>query len=429
MSRLSAGRIQEVYAWASQLASESRDSSWIARWYVWPQAVGHVYRHLKTAERSIIGLVGLQGSGKTSALTAITMALIVQERQDYEKRFRKRPESNHEYGTAFFKWRPHDELMSLLLGGKHEVSSSFLREYKANLFEQLVAHRIPLTKELIDNPQSLNLSWAERGFSKLAIQELRQSAWQSMLREKRTILIDTPDYSKTDRRKMSSDLNEIYWLWDTLCHMVSLLESPTPNFVIAIQGEMFQGHFFFDKMEKVELTPLPSNSLVEAYRKRFKETEPFTEEALLKLASMGRGIFRRFLRYITITLDLWQSRKRRPNSIGPELVTEAISTERLAEDMDLELADLFPKHSDLRLQAVRLLMHLESSGPIKQSQLADDLNLEPYVLSRLLTKLELHRYIVRRREGADKIVTPTHDQHLEPTKKATPAPNPLSEAQ
>jgi DNA-binding MarR family transcriptional regulator len=206
--------------------------------------------------------------------------------------------------------------------------------------------------------------------------------------------------------------------------MVPLLESPRPNFVIAIQGEMFQGHFFFDKMKKVELTPLSPNSLVEAYRKRFKETEPFTEETLLKLASMSRGIFRRFLRYITITLDLWQSRKRRLNSIGPELVTQAISTKRLAEDMDLELADLFPKHSDLRLQAVRLLMHLESSGPTRQSQVADDLDLEPYVLSRLLTKLELHRYIVRHREGADKIVSPTHDQHVESTKKTALAQTP-----
>jgi hypothetical protein len=424
MSGLKAGRIQEVYAWASQLASESRDSSWIARWYVWPQAVRQIYRHLKTAEGSIIGLVGLQGSGKTSALTAITIALMAEEALDYQKQFGKEADSSHEYESVFFKWRRLSELMPLLLGGRHEVSSDFLRGYKATLLEKLIAYRVPLTEELIDNPQSLNLAWAEPRFSRRALQELRQSTWLGMLREKRTILIDTPDYSKTDRRKMSSDLNEIYWLWDALCHRAPLLGGPRPNLIIAIQAEMFHGHFFFDKMDNVELTPLPPNSLVEAYRKRFKETEAFAEEALLKLASMSRGIFRRFLRYITITLDLWQSRKRRPNSIGLELVTQAISTERLAEDMDLELADLFPKHSDLRLQAVRLLMHLESSGPTKQSQVADDLDLEPYVLSRLLTKLELHKYIVRRREGADKIVSPTHDQRVDSTKKTALAPTP-----
>jgi len=79
--------------------------------------------------------------------------------------------------------------------------------------------------------------------------------------------------------------------------------------------------------------------------------------------------------------------------------------ERLAEDMELELAELFPKQSDLRLQAVRVLMHLEESGPKKQAELAEELGLEEYAMSRLLAKLELHRYIARRREGTDKIVT------------------------
>ena len=79
--------------------------------------------------------------------------------------------------------------------------------------------------------------------------------------------------------------------------------------------------------------------------------------------------------------------------------------ERLAEDMELELAELFPKQSDLRLQAVRVLMHLEESGPKKQSELAEELGLEGYAMSRLLAKLELHRHITRRREGTDKIVS------------------------
>ena len=66
-------------------------------------------------------------------------------------------------------------------------------------------------------------------------------------------------------------------------------------------------------------------------------------------------------------------------------------------------AKLFPKQSDLRLQAVRLLMRLEESGPRKQAELVEELGLEEYAISRLLAKLELHRYIVGRREGTDKI--------------------------
>jgi len=86
-------------------------------------------------------------------------------------------------------------------------------------------------------------------------------------------------------------------------------------------------------------------------------------------------------------------------------VKEAVTVERLAEDMELELAELFPKQSELRLQAVRLLMHFEESGPRKQTELAEELGIEDYAMSRLLAKLELHRYVARRREGTDKVVS------------------------
>lgn len=121
---------------------------------------------------------------------------------------------------------------------------------------------------------------------------------------------------------------------------------------------------------------------------------------------MSRRIFRRFLRYITLSLDLWEAGGATGKSrIDEELVKEAVTTERLAADMELELLDLFPKHSDLRFLAVRLLMHLEEYGAQRQSQLADVLDAEPYEISRLLTKLEHSRYISRAREGTDKMVS------------------------
>ena len=76
---------------------------------------------------------------------------------------------------------------------------------------------------------------------------------------------------------------------------------------------------------------------------------------------MSRGIFRRFLRYITLTLQHWET--SRNGRVDTTIVKEAVTVERLAEDMELELGELFPKQSDLRLQAVRLLMRLEESGP------------------------------------------------------------------
>ena len=93
-------------------------------------------------------------------------------------------------------------------------------------------------------------------------------------------------------------------------------------------------------MEKVELGPLKPKQMVEAYRKRFYRLEPFTQDALLALARMSRGIFRRFLRYITLTLIRWEIDHLK-GPIDTTIVREAVTVARLAEDMELELAELF----------------------------------------------------------------------------------------
>ena len=77
----------------------------------------------------------------------------------------------------------------------------------------------------------------------------------------------------------------------------------------------------------------------------------------------------------------------------------------MEEDMELELSELFPKHSELGRQAVRLLMHLEESGPQKQSELVEQLDMERYTLSRLLGRLELYKHVTRKRKGTDTIVS------------------------
>jgi len=108
---------------------------------------------------------------------------------------------------------------------------------------------------------------------------------------------------------------------------------------------------------------------------------------------------------ITQTLDSWESLPEPKDSIDLALVQRTITTDQLVEDMEVQLGPVFPKGSDLRLQAVKLLMFLEESGPRKQTELVEELGTEDYAMSRLLTKLELHRYVVRRREGTDKLVS------------------------
>jgi len=88
---------------------------------------------------------------------------------------------------------------------------------------------------------------------------------------------------------------------------------------------------------------------------------------------------------------------------GTSYIVQSGGVDNPPTESEAELAELFPKQSGLRLQAVRLLMHLEESGPRKQSELAEELGMEPYAMSRLLAKMELHRHIVRRRERTDKL--------------------------
>jgi len=362
--------IPKVRSWASLLASESRDPRWIWDAYVVPADVDHLSTQLQSLHGALIGLVGFQGVGKSSALLALSTG----------SREPKTAESQS-LQTILFKWRRTSDLFRSLMEYDHEASVEFRSEYERKL-------------------EGVSIDRAERvGGAKIV--RLRKYVWHDLLRSKHTIFIDMPDYSKTDRRLMAKDLEEIYWLWNSL----RLTDAtPGPNLVIAIQKEMFSGHFFFDKMSRIELKPLLSSQMIEAYVKQFKTTEPFTDDALLTVARMSRGIFRRFLRYISLTLDLWSTGSQPPRSIDAATVKKAVTAERLAEDMELELVELFPKHSDLRLQAVRLLMHLEESGPMRQSRFGELLGIEPYAMSRLLAKLELHRYVVREREGADKLV-------------------------
>ena len=75
----------EIYSWASQLASESRKLDWVFYWYVWPDAVREVIHKLETMSGGIIGLVGLQGIGKSSALLAILSGRMLLQHEEYRK--------------------------------------------------------------------------------------------------------------------------------------------------------------------------------------------------------------------------------------------------------------------------------------------------------------------------------------------------------
>ena len=86
--------------------------------------------------------------------------------------------------------------------------------------------------------QCYSSTTAEKELGSSISRKLREKAWLSLLCKKHAMLIDTSDYSKTDRRAMATDLQEIYWLWSNLAE-----SNWPPTIVIAIQKEMFPDHF------------------------------------------------------------------------------------------------------------------------------------------------------------------------------------------
>ena len=396
----------QVRVWASLLAGEARGPAWTRDFYVCPAEIANLAHQIDSFGGGLIGLVGAQGIGKSSALRALYLGLPGSLCPENDK--------------VFFKWRSGQALYETFLDFRNDSQRSFLKTYLSKLVEELYERHSKLNAQdkeelslfeqgvqyFIQHPNVPHVphgkyAWAERRLGRGLVSELRREVWLGMIEYKQIVLIDTPDYSKTDKRRMDSDLNEIYWLWNRF-----ISDGSAATFVVAIQREMFRGHFFLDKMQKIELHPLPPEAMTSVYTKRFKTTEPFTEEALLALARKSRGVFRRFLRYITLSLDLWEGEcSVGGDLIGVEVVNKAVTTEQLAGDMELELADLFPKHSDLRGLAVRLLLLLQEQAERRQGELADSLEVEGYALSRVLTKLEASHYIIRRRAGNDKVVS------------------------
>ncbi|MCJ7635767.1 hypothetical protein MUP77_25665, partial [Candidatus Bathyarchaeota archaeon] len=208
-------RIKEIYSWASQLAAESRFSTWMNYYYVWPKTVLRILDRLGSMSGGIIGLLGLQGVGKSSALRALYVARM--RMAEAKRRVRSKEQVEEaDYDVIFFKWRRKPELFQSLLDGIHEASTDFDYEYKKMLSEELESRSggSPFASKF--SPELISVDSAERELGGTAVKNLRQITWLLLLRRKNLILIDTPDYSKTDRRVMAKDLQDIYWLWNTL---------------------------------------------------------------------------------------------------------------------------------------------------------------------------------------------------------------------
>jgi hypothetical protein len=134
--------VNDVRWWASQLAAESRTPGWFAKSYVWPDELSRIWDDLKRMQKGLIGIVGLQGVGKSSALQAIYQRRLEQEDQQGARKNRVATSApQHAHNAVLFKWRRQTELFKSLLDGSHEASESFISEYLPNLWRRRLSSR------------------------------------------------------------------------------------------------------------------------------------------------------------------------------------------------------------------------------------------------------------------------------------------------
>lgn len=340
--------IRPIQAWASGLVAEDVSAN-TKDDYLWPQPMRTLLSGINDYNSGLIAVIGLQGVGKSRAFHALRSALLGEpEFGDFDERQMRR--------LIAFKWPSNGDWRDAIIAQNPFYESQILRTPKSRLKE--IKSRI--------------------------ITEALQA-------ELNAILIDMPDYGKKDRRLITRDLSGIQELWAALLKANDGMGQPM---VLFFQKELFSGHFFLGKLQCVELKPFTAEELVAAYKLTFPDTHPFEEAALLEVAKISRGIFRRFKKYVLQCLQEFASAANKP-TITVEDVQRAISLEQIVADMELQLCDVFPK-AEHRTLAVHILEYARKHPGLNQAELAEALEVDAFTLSRILPKLQLHGYIERK---------------------------------
>lgn len=426
--------LPQLYDWASRLTAEADGR---VEEYYWTPQMERLVTKLRLTKRALIGAVGVQGVGKTATMRAIQAELVNRGFDRDQVIAVKVPESGGLTGALKTAFSPPGADYSRLEDLLGEVMAE--RLFNDSVLQQRVRSRANHAgdTELAEEVQKVTATFDETDVMKLRtvipqriVRELEAQALGRLLESQKVIMIDMPDYPRYDRRLITRDLDDIAGLWNRL--MVSPGAKET-SLVVFIQKETFSAadHFFYGKMEIIDLAPLTTAQLMEAHRRRWEGCAPFTDESLQYVAKMSRGIFRRFKRYIALALETRITEQARadasnvpnpPNApIDLELVKKSVTDEEVMRDMDKELDGIFRKQEqkEKALELIRVLSepHIRTEQAkaagvknlkeffgsdtdpipdgIAQSDLAEKLDLNEMAVSRLVRELEQHGYIKR----------------------------------
>lgn len=380
-----AERAEAVYRWASHLTAETRytDPESYKDYYV-TEAGKRLYFKLTHMEQGVVGAVGLQGVGKTSALQKLSHDLDTKETP-----------------SIFIRWVP-DWLE--MMKANSEVKGNYRGKVLEMLYQKAAAYgrtfrRMPGLGGRVPNLDHLgriergemNIETMEEALGRTQCKKAMEDTIVSTIAFMRYVFIDLPDYSKKSRGAMVEDLRTLENLWKRATEIAG--DDAKTIFVIGIQKEMYGGHFFFGKMDIVVLTPMKTEEMVAAYKQKWTTIEPFTEEALALIAGVSRGIFRRYLKYIMKCIE---TAIHKDFPITVEIVNRSITLDVLNADMDLELTDVFQNNREQKMMAVKTLAFLRQKGA-NQKDVAELLDVDEATAGRLVKKLETYGYLKRER--------------------------------
>ena len=382
-------KLMKIYEWTQELTAE--DKGIIRKYYPTKAARDLAFLLTHKPNGNLIGMKGLQGTGKTTLLLALAQYL-----------------NSKNIKAKYIKWtrdwfkvemdaiRTQKSYRRALNNRLSDIFYSYGTIHKKHSGLGKIPDRVDVkdTKRGKFDMEDIEIMLGTRETKRIQTYVTLEN-----LATYDVLLIDMPDYSKTDKRMMNGDIHEIQTLWHK---MRFELENYKTSFLVAIQKELFTGHFWFGKLLPITLEPLTAEDLVKAYKIYHKTPYPFNEDALFLLAKLARGVFRRFLRYIGLCFE--RTSFRAP--ITMEDVNNAVSLEQQLEDMKLEFANIF-KTEDQKLRAIQILRFLIDKKELNQKQIAEALDLGDMAVSRIMSSLNVRGYIRRvRGKHGEWIISP-----------------------
>ena len=372
-------RNKPLLDWCSKLTADA-SGEYHTSDYVWPEVIKKTLNNAQRQNGAMFGIIGLQGTGKSSAFLALTVALCEIFPTAKFHGTDMNPVVNFEWPNDA-DWREavweqagdaaEYALLALIDGEADEMRDSdtafrerVKRQYKNGSWNNIEKSALLSTKQKT---------------------ELRNEIIDEILQQSKVILIDMPDYPKKDMRLLNRDIGGLRALW-----METRRLGGERCFIFFFQKELFGPHMFYNKMNMDELKPFTPEELVEAYKKKFNETAPFDEAALLEIARMSQGVFRRYKRYIALCLDAFK--REQAVVISLDDVRKVITIDQLIADMQLQLAEVF-RNNEHRALAVRLIEYVRLHPDRNQTQVAEALEIDEPTVSHLSNKLQEHGYI------------------------------------